>query len=150
MQPYELFADNLIKAFCTRGQHRKAIMICRKLDVLGSAGIYGENSMARVTAVDDIGRHAAHSPGTSELAPFVYFDGVATFGIHNGAIQIELAANTILPEGKGVKIDVMITAHLRCSPVAVIGLRDTIDKALALLEQGQQQVAQPAHGSKPN
>ena len=49
------------------------------------------------------------APGTSELAPFVYFDGVATFGIHNGAIQIELAANTILPEGKGVKIDVMIT-----------------------------------------
>jgi hypothetical protein len=90
------------------------------------------------------------APGTSELAPFVYFDGVPTFGIHNGAIQIELAANTLLPEGKGVKIDVMITAHLRCSPAAAIGLRETIDKALALLQQGQQQVAQPAQGSKPN
>ena len=90
------------------------------------------------------------APGTSELAPFVYFDGVPTFGIHDGAIQIELAANTILPEGKGVKIDVVITAHLRWSPAAACGLRETIDKALELLQQGQQQVAQPAQGSKPN
>jgi hypothetical protein len=89
-------------------------------------------------------------PGSSELAPFIYFDGVPTFGIRNGAIQIELAANTILPEGKGVKIEVVITAHLRCSPAAASGLRETIDKALALLQQGQQQVAQPAQGSKPN
>jgi hypothetical protein len=90
------------------------------------------------------------APGSSEFAPFIYFDGVPTFGIHNGAIQIELAANTLLPVGKGVKIDVVITAHLRCSPAAASGLRETIDKALALLQQGQQQVAQPAHGSKPN
>ena len=90
------------------------------------------------------------APGSSELAPFVYFDGVPTFGIHSGAIQIELAANTLLPEGKGVKIDVLITAHLRCSQAAAIALREAIDKTLALLEQGQQQVAQPAHGSKPN
>jgi hypothetical protein len=88
------------------------------------------------------------APGSSERAPFVYFDGVPTFGIHNGAIQIELAANTVLPDGKGVKIDVVITAHLRCSPAAVIALRETIDKILALLQQGQQQVAQPFPGSK--
>jgi len=90
------------------------------------------------------------APGTSELAPFVYFDGAPTFGIHNGAIQIELAANTLLPEGKGVKIDVVMTAHLRCSPAAASVLRETIDKALALLQRGQPQVAQPAQGSKPN
>jgi hypothetical protein len=54
------------------------------------------------------------APGSSESAPFIYFDGVPTFGIRNGAIQIELAANTILPDGKGVKIDVVMTAHLRC------------------------------------
>jgi hypothetical protein len=86
----------------------------------------------------------------SSVAPFIYFDGVPTFGIRNGAIQIELAANTIVPEGKGVKIDVVMTAHLRCSPAAARGLRETIDKALALLQQGQQQVAQAAQGSKPN
>jgi hypothetical protein len=90
------------------------------------------------------------APGSSESAPFIYFDGVPTFGIRNGAIQIELAANTILPDGKGVKIEVVMTAHLRCSPAAASSLRETIDKALALLQQEQQQVADPAQGSKPN
>jgi hypothetical protein len=90
------------------------------------------------------------APGSSELAPFIYFDGVPTFGTHNGAIQIELAANTILPEGTGVRIAVVMTAHLRCSPVAAIGLRESLDKALELLQQGQQQIAQPAPGSKPH
>lgn len=52
--------------------------------------------------------------------------------------------------GKGVKIDVVMTAHLRCSPTAANSLRKTIDKALALLEQEQQQVAESAQGSKPN
>ena len=79
------------------------------------------------------------APGSSESAPFIYFDGVPTFGIRNGAIQIELAANTILPDGKGVKIDVVMTAHLRCSPAAASSLRKTIDKALALLQQEQHQ-----------
>jgi hypothetical protein len=88
--------------------------------------------------------------GSSEQAPFIYFDGVTTYGTHNGAIQIELAANTIVPEGKGVKIDVLITAHLRCSPVAAAGLRESIDKALEMLKQGQQQTAAPAPGSKPH
>jgi hypothetical protein len=88
------------------------------------------------------------APGSSEVAPFIYFDGIPTFGIHNGAIQIELAANTILPEGKGIRIDVVMTAHLRCSPAAAIELRNAIDKTLVLLQQGQQQVAQPSPGSK--
>jgi hypothetical protein len=86
--------------------------------------------------------------GSSEVAPFIYFDGVPTFGTHNGAIQIELAANTLLPEGQGVKIDVVMTAHLRCSPAAAIDLRNTIDRALAMLQQGQQQIAEPATGSR--
>ena len=90
------------------------------------------------------------APGSSESAPFIYFDGVPTFGTRNGAIQIELAANTILPDGKGVKIDVVMTAHLRCSPAAAGSLRKTIDKALALLQQEQQQFAESAQGSKPN
>jgi hypothetical protein len=88
------------------------------------------------------------APGSSELAPFIYFDGVPTFGTHNGAIQIELAANTLLPEGKGVKIDVVVTGHLRCSPAAAIDLRNSIDRALGMLQQGQQQIAEPATGSK--
>jgi len=89
------------------------------------------------------------TPGTSELAPFIYFDAVPTYGTNNGAIQIELAANTILPDGRGVKIDLAITAHLRCSPAAAVALRDVIDKALAF-QQGQQQIAAPTPGTKPN
>ncbi len=41
--------------------------------------------------------------GSSEQAPFIYFDGVATYGVNNGAIQMELAANTIMPEGTGTR-----------------------------------------------
>jgi hypothetical protein len=80
--------------------------------------------------------------GSSEQAPFIYFDGVSCFGTNGGTIQIELGANTLTPEGSGVKVDVLLTAHLRCSPAAAITLRDSIDKALAMLKQGQNQTAQ--------
>ena len=36
-----------------------------------------------------------------ENAPFVYFDGVMTFGMHQGLVQIELAANVLNLDGKG-------------------------------------------------
>jgi hypothetical protein len=87
--------------------------------------------------------------GSSERAPFIYFDGVVTFGVNNGVIQIELAANTIIPEGVGTKNDVLITAHLRCSPSAAIGLRDAINKALEMpaLQLTMQPIPQT---SKPN
>jgi hypothetical protein len=91
------------------------------------------------------------APGSSELAPFIYFDGVPTYGVNAGAIQLELAANVLLPDGSGgVKVDLLITAHLRCSPMGAAGLREAIDKALTLVQQGAQQVAAPAPGSKPN
>src|SRR5947209_8432345 len=79
------------------------------------------------------------APSSSEQAPFIYFDGVSCMGTHNGAIQIELAANSLMPEGTGVRVDVLVTAHLRCGPVAAAALREAIDKALELLKQGQQQ-----------
>jgi hypothetical protein len=92
------------------------------------------------------------APGSSERAPFIYCDGVALYGVNNGAIQLELAANTLMPEGKGkgVRVAVLVTAHLRCSPTAAIGLRDAINKTLAMLEQGQSQAAAHMPGSKPN
>jgi hypothetical protein len=86
----------------------------------------------------------AASPGvtvsttSAERAPFIYFDGVSCFGHHNGAIQIELAANLLMPVGAGVRVDVIQTAHLRCTPAAAMALREAIDKALAMLQQGQQ------------
>jgi hypothetical protein len=87
------------------------------------------------------------APGSSEQAPFIYCDGVALFGITSGIVQLELAANTVMPEGTGTRTDVLITAHLRCSPAAAVALRDAIDRALSL--PAQQAGMQPISGSKP-
>jgi hypothetical protein len=72
------------------------------------------------------------APGSSELAPFIYCDGVATYGVSGGVIQLELATNTVMPEGAGTRTDVLITAHLRCSPNAAVQLRDSITRALEI------------------
>jgi hypothetical protein len=71
----------------------------------------------------------------------VYFDGVTCFGHSNGAIQVELAANVLMPEQAGVRIDVLQAAHLRCTPAAAAALRDVLDKALAMIERGKGQAA---------
>jgi len=86
--------------------------------------------------------------GSSEQAPFVYFDGVVSYGMHAGVLQLELAANTILPEGTGTRTDVLITAHLRCSPIAALGLRDTINRMLEMA--GIDQTTQPIPNFKTN
>jgi hypothetical protein len=76
----------------------------------------------------------------NERAPFIYLDGVATFGTQAGAIQIELAARTILPTPDGAtKNEFVVTAHLRCSPAAAMQLRDAIDKSLAMVQQALEQ-----------
>jgi hypothetical protein len=87
---------------------------------------------------------------SSENAPFIYFDGVSCMGVNNGVIQIELAANILMPPttGAGVKVEVVQTAHLRCSPIAAADLRASIDKALEMLQQGQQQAAAQAPQSE--
>jgi hypothetical protein len=68
-----------------------------------------------------------------ENAPFVYFDGVMTFGMHQGLVQIELAANVLNLDGKGgVKNEVVVTAHLRCSPDAAQNLQRELGNALLI------------------
>jgi hypothetical protein len=79
------------------------------------------------------------SSSSAERAPIVYFDGASCFGHHNGAIQIELAANLLMPVGAAVRVDVVQTAHLRCSVAAALALREALDKALAMYQQGQKQ-----------
>jgi len=71
---------------------------------------------------------------SAETAPFVYFDGVMTAGVHHGTIQLELAAGTLVPtpDGKTTTVHV-ITGHLRCSPSAAASLRQAIDGVLLLL-----------------
>src|ERR1700677_2519166 len=39
------------------------------------------------------------SVGSSERAPIIYFDGIATYGIQAGVVQLELGASAVLPEG---------------------------------------------------
>ena len=75
----------------------------------------------------------------AEAAPFVYFDFAPTFGVMTGAIQVELAARTLIPtETGGALAEVIATAHLRCSPVAARYLIDALTKALEMAEQPQQ------------
>jgi hypothetical protein len=77
-----------------------------------------------------------HSPDT---APFIYFDVAPTLGTMAGAIQIELAARTLVPsEGGKVRAEYVVTGRLRCSPAAAAALRQAIDKALDLLKQLQE------------
>jgi hypothetical protein len=69
----------------------------------------------------------------AETAPFIYFDGVMTFGMNKGAVQIELAANVINPTSDGgTRNDVVVTAHIRCSPAAAMDLQQAIGKAILM------------------
>jgi hypothetical protein len=72
----------------------------------------------------------------SEAAPFIYFDFAPTFGILGGAVQIELAARTLIPNVSGgpVGVEFVSTAHLRCSPMAALELKQALEQALEMLQ----------------
>lgn len=68
-------------------------------------------------------------------APFVYCDVVPAFGIVNGVIELELAAQVLIPKPDGsVQSDLACVAHLRCSVAAANNLVDALDKALDMLK----------------
>lgn len=72
--------------------------------------------------------------------PFIYLDGASCHGVLAGAIQIELIARILVPRPDGgVDMKVVTTARLRCSPSAAKSLRLSIDQALNMAEQPQQQ-----------
>lgn len=77
-----------------------------------------------------------------DTAPFIYFDGVSTHGIMNGAVQIEVVSRILRPlEDGGVSVEFITTGRLRCAPDAARHLRGAIDKSLDMLsnpQQGQQ------------
>src|SRR5438270_82149 len=50
-------------------------------------------------------------------------------------LLLELAATTVMPEGKRTRSEVLITGHLRCSLAAAAQIRDAIDRALAMPAQ---------------
>jgi len=80
------------------------------------------------------------SPGFRDncSAPIIYFDGAATHGVLNGAIEVELVTRILIPLANGgVRPEMVITGRLRCSPVAAQSLQDSITKALAMLSLPQ-------------
>ena len=81
-------------------------------------------------------------------APFVYFDLAAAYGVLAGAIEIELAARTLIPSEDGAtKAEIVTTARLRCSPAAAASLGDALTKALEMLRDLQQQSGPSAAGA---
>jgi hypothetical protein len=92
--------------------------------------------MMMVLDDDDAPQLPVSVPVNSERAPFLYFDGVMTYASTAGQVQLELGANTAVPTADGgIRSEVVITAHLRCSQAAARILRDSIDKALAIAER---------------
>jgi hypothetical protein len=87
----------------------------------------------------------------NKRAPFIYLDGCAAYGTQAGAIQIEVAARTILPTPDGgTRNEFVVTGHLRCSQAAAMELRTAIDKALATLAELAQQQSQEPKGGRLN
>ena len=75
---------------------------------------------------------------TGGLAPLVYFDIVAAFGVMNGGIEVELATRILVPKTDGAtEVKFLSSGRLRCSPTAAANLRNALDAALKMLEQPQ-------------
>lgn len=75
---------------------------------------------------------------TGGLAPLVYFDIVAAFGVMNGAVEVELATRILVPRPDGAtEVKFLSSGRLRCSPTAATNLRNALDAALKMLEQPQ-------------
>lgn len=72
----------------------------------------------------------------SDAAPFIFADGSYAWGVNNGAIQIELGANTLVPVQGQDKIATRIvcTGHLRLTPTAAFQLRKQLTEALERFE----------------
>jgi hypothetical protein len=75
----------------------------------------------------------------TDSAPFIFFDGVATYGVVNGVIHLELVSRVLLPSAEApVTTEFVSTGRLRCGPTALAHLRDSIDKVLEMLKQPEQ------------
>lgn len=94
------------------------------------------------------------SPGpvlkNSAAAPFIYFDNAPALGIANGggALEIELAARTLMPgaDGQSIRAEFVNVAHLRCTPAGAMALIDALTKAMDMLKP---HMAHPDDGRAP-
>jgi hypothetical protein len=75
---------------------------------------------------------------TGGLAPLVYFDVVAAFGVMHAAIEVELATRILVPKtDSAAEVKFLSSGRLRCSPTAAANLRNALDAALKMLGQPQ-------------
>jgi len=75
---------------------------------------------------------------TGGMAPLVYFDIVAAYGVMTGGIEVELATRILVPKQDGAtEVKFLSSGRLRCTPTAATNLRNALDAALKMLEQPQ-------------
>lgn len=75
---------------------------------------------------------------TGGMAPLVYFDIVAAYGVMTGGIEVELATRILVPKTNGAtEVKFLSSGRLRCTPTAATNLRNALDAALKMLEQPQ-------------
>lgn len=70
-----------------------------------------------------------------ENAPVVYFESLPTYAVISGVLSILLTIRVAVPNDTApTKVGSVQVAvgHLRCNIEAAVGLRDTIDRALAM------------------
>jgi hypothetical protein len=65
-------------------------------------------------------------------APFIFYDGAASFGHANGIIAITLGASRTWTGPDGLKSDLVVTAYLRGNIQAARSLRDALNSVLLL------------------
>jgi hypothetical protein len=80
-------------------------------------------------------------------APVIYFDGVPAIGAFSGNVELELAVRLIMPQRDGVSTttDMGCVAHLRCSASAAIQLRDSLNRALEMLDNQAKSMRNGGH-----
>ena len=75
----------------------------------------------------------------SDAAPIIYCDGIVAAGMLGGVVQLELAANCLIPtdlnNDKPPRNRVLITGHIRLSAQAAMALRTAIDNLLRVPEK---------------
>ena len=82
-------------------------------------------------------------------APIVYFDVAACHGAMGGVVQIEVAARILVPDPKNASVSIKFspTGRLRCTRKAAQALINSLETAVKMLEQSQNE---PTAASKLN
>jgi hypothetical protein len=77
----------------------------------------------------------------TDVAPFIYFDAAASYGILAGAVEVELTARALIPNFSGgpTTAEIVPVARLRCSPFAATALMESLRLALEMAKTLQEQ-----------